>query len=165
MPITYTPIATQTTTSTSTTTITFSAIPSTYTDLVAVFNGATVVGIYDVLTSFNSDTGTNYSITGLRGNGTNVTTNRVSNTNYIYPDYYSAVTTGFDANFIMHINNYSNTSTYKTALTRASTNSRYSAMAINTWRSTAAINRIDFMIGGSTYAAGSSISLYGIKAA
>jgi hypothetical protein len=161
---TYVALKTATISGSSTNTVTFSSIPATYTDLVVVFNGALTSGTYDCLTSFNNDTSTNYSITGIRGNGSTVTTNTVANRNYIYPDYFTAVTTTFESNFIMHINNYSNTTTYKTVLTRANTLSRYVAASVNLWRSTAAINTITFLAGANNWAAGTTFSLYGIAA-
>ena len=67
MASTYTAIATQTA-SGSTTALTFSSIPQTYTDLVIVCL-LTAGNTGDAYLRYNSDTGTNYSDTALRGNG------------------------------------------------------------------------------------------------
>jgi hypothetical protein len=64
---TYIPIATQTLGSAASS-ITFSSIPSTYTDLRLVFSG-TAVGGGNFLVQYNGDTATNYSFTELYGTG------------------------------------------------------------------------------------------------
>jgi hypothetical protein len=58
--------------------------------------------------------------------------------------------------------NYSNTTTYKTLISRASRISLGTETLTSTWRSTAAINRIDVKPSDSTFAAGSTFTLYGI---
>ena len=45
--------------------VTFSNIPSTYTDLVIIFSGAITTGFDSINIKFNSDGGTNYSRTVL----------------------------------------------------------------------------------------------------
>ena len=71
---TYTPIAT-TTLGSATGAVTFSSIPSIYTDIVLVCNdirnGAAVTAI-----QLNGDTGTNYSQTLVAGNGTSAVSSR-----------------------------------------------------------------------------------------
>ena len=83
----------------------------------------------------------------------------------------------FDANTfatsIVQINNYANTSVYKTALIRGnsinpSTSASNATTLVGLWRSTAAINSITiYSEGGGSYyiASGSTFTLYGIKAA
>jgi len=66
---TYTPIATQILSST-TASVTFGSIPTFYTDLVLVINGGHNSGLgYGINIQFNNDTGSNYSSTVIRGNG------------------------------------------------------------------------------------------------
>ncbi len=65
-----------------------------------------------------------------------------------------------------HINvmNYSNTTTYKTILSRSS--DLYTEASVNLWRNTAAITSIIIGAQGAyTFSAGSTFTLYGIKAA
>ena len=70
---TYSSLATNTL-STSATSITFSSISQSYTDLVAVFSGnittATRVGLNIQVGNGTVDTGSNYSVTWMGGNGT-----------------------------------------------------------------------------------------------
>jgi hypothetical protein len=152
---TYTPIATNTLTSAATT-VTFSSIPSTYTDLVLVTN-ITDVNTYDLL-RVNGDAGNNYSRTYAQGNGSLTGSGRGANesSNYVL----AGVT-------ITNFMNYSNTSTFKSTIQSASNPSADIQMSAFLWRSTAAINSISIIspVGSATMAAGSTFTLYGIKAA
>ena len=75
---TYTPIYAQTLSS-ATSSITFSNIPTTFTDLVLVFNG-TRSAAGETNLRFNDDTASNYSRTFLYGDGTSAVSGRQSNT-------------------------------------------------------------------------------------
>jgi hypothetical protein len=153
---TYTPIATQTLGS-SASTVTFSSIPSTYTDLVLVAGASMASGSTPGL-QYNGDTGTSYSRTILEGNGSSASSSRTSNANSL--DIYvpsSPYTLIFD------IQNYSNTTTYKTTLYTARTSS-WLGQWVGLWRNTNAITSLS-LTGGSSFAAGSVFTLYGIAAA
>jgi hypothetical protein len=151
---TYTPIARQVL-ATGTTTVTFSSIPSTYTDLVLIINAGTNVG-YSV--RLNGDSGSNYSFTRLYGDGASAVSDRGSNTNNITSGWGG----GTNNLFTVQIMNYSNTNTNKTALTRINDNS-YTVAIAGLWRNTAAVNEVS-IIGTANYAVGSTFTLYGIKA-
>ena len=76
--ITYTPIATTDVTS-SVADVTFSSISGSYTDLVLIISPiSTATSGVDIAFQFNSDTGSNYSLTGLYGNGSSATSYRKS---------------------------------------------------------------------------------------
>ena len=168
---TYEPIAT-TTLGSATSSITFTAIPSTYTDLVLVFNGSLVSADYVVVQVGNGsiDTGNNYSKTQLYGNGSTATSSRGSNQPYFYQP--EPMNTNQN-NMIINFMNYANTSVYKTMLMRGNTPLSDGGATgtvtaeVALWRnSTAAIERIKV----STYAAanfniGTVCTIYGIKAA
>ena len=158
---TYTPIASQTITS-NTSTFTFSSIPSTYTDLVIAASLKNNIGAgYNLLMRFNGDSGSNYSATEIAGDGSSVVSSRGTNQT-------SAQTMRNDnSNFspsIVSIQNYSNTNTFKTSLSRTSTSNSPRAF-VCLWRSTAAINSITFLMESNDLVAGSTITLYGITAA
>jgi predicted Zn-dependent protease len=172
MPATYEPIAT-TTLSSSQSTITFSSIPSTYTDLVLVMlaRDTRSDGAGDGLTiRFNSDSGTNYSWTYLRANGS--TTYGDQNSNKTSLDGYEITAAQAAANTfgtqIWNIMNYSNTTTFKTVTIRGGNPYSVDAAA-GLYRSTSAISSIVIYPGfaGSSYSfvSGCSFTLYGIKAA
>ena len=67
---TYEPIATSTLGSAQAT-VTFSSIVGTYRDLVLIINSTPTTSNVTGNMRFNSDTGVNYYMTGMRGNGTN----------------------------------------------------------------------------------------------
>ena len=160
MPTTYTPISTQTLGS-SAASVTFSSIPSTYTDLVFVMNTGNGTA-EDILLRFNSDTGSNYSRVYLYGNGTITYTDKNSNVAF---SYYSAQNASNPITTIANIMNYSNTTTNKTFMTRISSAS-VAFTSVHLWRSTAAISTISlFTLSGNNLNAGSTFTLYGVKSA
>lgn len=156
---TYTPIAT-TTLGSAAASYTFSSIPSTYTDLVLVINGTVGVGAAAIL-QFNADSGSNYSYTGINGSGTAATSFRSSGATIAG---LGEIRT-YNTTIIVNIQNYSNTTTYKTLISRANTASDYVQAIVNLWRNTAAVNSITLSLSGSTYSIGTTFTLYGIAAA
>ena len=168
---TYVPIATTTLGSTSTI-VSFTSIPSTYTDLrlVIIPLGVNGTGVNDYI-QLNSDGNYNYSYTYLFGNGGSTNSSRVSNNDRINIDQnYS--TTGATNPSVHTIDflSYSNTTTYKNMLIRFSTmgSSPISTGAsVALWRSTSAINQIDVVRQNyqNSFNTGSTFTLYGIASA
>jgi hypothetical protein len=154
---TYTPIATQTLGSAAAS-VTFSSIPQGYTDLVIVFNG-TSASSHTASLQFNSDTGSNYSNTYLLGESGATASGRTSNTTSS-AQFYPQTTIG---TAVINIANYSNTTTYKTILTRWSNTGNYALANVGLWRSTAAINTVLFTGNGTNFQTGSTFSIYGIQ--
>jgi hypothetical protein len=148
---------------TATSSVTFTSIPQSYTDLVLVASTIMTAADYVSIQVGNGsvDTGSNYSQTGIYGNGTTATSNRGSNQTTADVGYASTSV----CNHIVHFQNYSNTSTNKTFLSRSNNTSIQTTAGVNLWRSTSAINTIKVLTyGGQTYAAGTTFSLYGIAA-
>lgn len=149
--------------SSATTYLEITSIPSTYTDLVIVLNmkESAQNGLDIRVGNGSFDTGSNYSHTWIRGDGSNVVSSRSSNITYSEIGYDNSEW----GNTIVQINNYANTTTYKTFLSRSNTNTLMSAN-VGLWRSTSAIDRVRFFNGPSNnFAIGSTINIYGIKAA
>lgn len=163
---TYEPIATVTASGGSNTQLVMSSIPSTYTDLILIIQTSNTLSSNMGL-KFNSAGGTAYSNTWLNGSGTAVVSSGDTNSAYINLDGASYPTSGTTTIYKIHIKNYANTSVYKTIISRASNGSRGVDLTIGLWQSTAAINRIDFISAnaGGTITSGSTLTLYGIKAA
>ena len=155
---TYTPIATQTLGS-SASTVTFSSIPSTYTDLVLVIDAVGSDGSY---LRFNADSGANYSYTRLYGDGTSAASGRATAQTWEETSIGSLTSRQFT---IVNIMNYANAATFKTTLMRITNPSNYVAAYAHLWRSTAAINTITLGIQSGTYSSGSTFTLYGIASA
>lgn len=161
MPSTYTPIAT-TTLGSSAATITFSSIPSTYTDLVMIFRGNNDASANRAgYIRFNSDSGTNYSYTLVQGDGSSAGSGRDSN---IAQSFFANVL-GDNTTAITQVMNYANTTTNKTFLSRGSSSSTVVQAIVGLWRSTAAINTITLSLNASNYASGTTVTLYGVKSA
>lgn len=164
---TYEAIATQTLGST-TSAVTFSSIPSTYTDLVLVCNARAATNA-SMNIQFNGDTGSNYSYTVLDGDGTTASSNRQTNTSAIQLAAWSIAmgSTTNPSQVIANIQNYSNATTNKTVLTRSSVVNASNAAGVDAfiglWRNTAAITSLT--INSTTLSVGSTFSLYGIASA
>jgi hypothetical protein len=175
MPGTYEPIAT-TTLGSATATISFTSIAQTYTDLVIVTNarGTASNHLYARWGNGSYDTGNNYSNTGLWARSTTDDYGSARNTSFGYarlsPYTYAVPSaTSTFGTVVTHIQNYSNTTTFKTVLTRCSGigASDYAGpeAAVILWRSTSAINQIQFSLPSGNFETGTTITLYGIKAA
>ena len=157
MAATYEPIA-STVLSTSAASYEFTSIPGTFTDLILVATPIINVN-QEPAVRFNSDSGSNYSRTLLQGNGTAASSGRNANLTWALP-------VGNGTDFILHIQSYSNTNVYKTCLSSSWISVGSVTRGVQLWRSTSAITSI--WIGGDragSWAAGSTFSLYGIKAA
>jgi hypothetical protein len=161
MPTTYEPIATQTL-ETATATVTFNSVPQTYTDLVIVAQMRLTSGPQLIFLRFNSDAGSNYSVTRIYGSGSSAVSDRYSNQLGIDCAFIPSTDWGI-AN--INIQNYSNSTTHKTVLDRWNTSS-FTVFLSGLWRNTAAITSIVLVPNaGATFVSGSTFTLYGIKAA
>lgn len=161
MPKTYEPIATQTV-GTAVSSVTFSSIPQTYTDLVLITSG-TSTGAAQMTLRFNSAT-TNYSTVVMSGNGTATDARRISGLTYLqlgYHDYFSSS----QSNALTYIMNYISTTNKKTVLNRTSNGSLGVGLSVGMWSDISAITTVDVLPLASTWATGTVITLYGIKAA
>ena len=164
MASTYTPIQSYTVSS-STTQINFNSINGSYTDLILICNFGIAGGTDNMSMRFNSDTGSNYSVTWMAGNGSNAYSGRYSNQTYVLLDNYSAATASVASVYTIQIANYSNSTTYKTALTRSNTAANATNANVGLWRSTSAITSVTLNTQGNNFATGSTFSLYGVKSA
>jgi hypothetical protein len=157
---TYTPIAT-TTLGSAVATVTFSSISGSYTDLVIVFNGSITTGFDAIGLRFNGDTASNYSRTFLAGNGSTASSGRDSNATSIQIGIMGTER----SNSIFQIMNYSNSTTFKTAIARGNAASNATRAGVGLWRNTAAITEVSLTAGSSTFISGSTFTLYGIASA
>ena len=167
MASTYEPIATTTLGSTSSS-ITFSGIPSTYTDLrLVVTYTTTTAGQYSYL-QFNTDSATNYSDIILVGDGSSAFSLRDTSANFIaFGSYQSPSSTTIPCFATADIFSYAG-STFKTALITSSMDKNGSGdveQIVGLWRSTSAITSISIQTSSSTFKAGTTATIYGIKAA
>ena len=159
---TYIPIATTTLTSAQAT-IDFTSISGSYTDLILVTDFS-VTSAGDFYLRVNSDTGSNYSVTRLIGDGTSAVSTRSSSVGYITPNYNSDQTSQRVIQTWL-FQNYSNTTTNKTILCRYNNAARQAVAAVGLWRSTAAISSINIARSAGNFDIGSTFTIYGITSA
>jgi hypothetical protein len=168
---TYVPIFTANGTGSSAT-ISFTSIPSTYTDLVIAGSYSATAGAGFDMTLNNVTTNTSYSITRITHSGSSAVSYRSANQNQFSLNYNGSIaSTPEYSTILINLFNYANTTTYKTMLTRfGNTGTDIGTMA-GLWRgstgsATEAINRIDLKAaGGANWTTGTTFSLYGIAAA
>ena len=167
MASTYTPIS-ATTLGSSSNSVTFTSIPQSYTDLILVTTGknSNAFDAIDIRVGNGSiDSGNNYAMTAMNGNGSTGQTfsdsNASSMTNMGITSSSTLQTT------ILHFMNYSNIATYKTVIGRSNVTDFRVAAVTGLWRSTSAINQIQLRCDNASYnfTAGSTFTLYGIAAA
>lgn len=166
MPATYEPIATTTTTGV-VSNISFTGIPATYTHLRTIVyakaNSSAGTGF-----RFNNDSGSNYSYCVLYVSGTTVGGDAGTSG----ADATAPVTANLDSTpwqtIICDVFNYSGSTFKPVLITTAGSNlgTGYAERISNLYRSTTAINRLDFFFtGAQNFTIGTTITLYGIKAA
>jgi hypothetical protein len=165
MPATYEPIATNTLGSAAAS-ITFSSIPQTYTDLQLIVVTPTGTGDYIEL-RFNGSSATNYSWTIVGGDGASPFSQRGSTLTQVRIGTSMGSTT-YPTYAIADIFSYTG-STYKSLVSKSGNDRNGSGEVrnyIGLWRSTNAITSV--LIKGDSglnLAAGTTATLYGIKAA
>ena len=167
MAATYEPIATVTT-SNSQAEVEFTSISGSFTDLILIANaqsnksGSSIDGLR---LQVNQDTATNYSESVLYGDGSTAASYRGSNASYINVGVMSQTSATYQPITIAHFQNYSNTTTNKTILSRSSAAPEATYATVALWRSTSAITSFKLYLAGQTFKNGSTFTLYGIKAA
>jgi hypothetical protein len=168
MALTYEPIATNTL-GTAASSVSFSSISGSYTDLVLVISARGTTAATSTSVYFTTNiTGANYSSTWMLGNGSSAASSRYSGLNQGYLGYISAASNASDSRgtVIAHFMNYSNTTTFKTVLSRGNVAEAEVDAYVSLIRGTSAISTITVGEGGgNNFVAGSTFTLYGIKAA
>ena len=164
---TMTPIANQTLNAAATS-VAFTGIPNIYTDIVAVCQLVATSGTLQNAPQlrFNSDTGSNYSALALNGNGTSAASSKWSNQTVIYADYFGILQNDGIGQATINIMNYANTTINKSVLIRSGKGNKETTATVGLWRNTAAIHTVTFITDSpQTFAAGTTFTIYGVKAA
>jgi len=148
--------------------ISFTSIPSTYTHLQIRAIGRSSNTVEDSLYRFNSDTGANYALHLLVGDGSTAAAyNSTSATSTKGAPYLTGNTSIFGAG-ITDILDYANTNKYKTIRTLTGFDNNGGSYAqiqfySGLWQSTSAITSITITPTAGTYVQYSSFALYGVK--
>lgn len=163
MALTYEPIATTGSLS-GQSSFSFSSF-SGYTDLVLIFSGTSTTG-NSFYIRYNSDSGSNYALAQMQGNGSTPTGARETNSTYI--NLYAGLGISNSSSYKVQIFNYSGSQDVKHLLSEGSKNNAGTGLTnrlIGAWRSTSAITSISATTFAGTFNAGSFASLYGITRA
>ena len=156
---TYVSLASQTLTGAASS-ITFSSISGVYTDLIIVTNGAGVTSAAVIQVELNADTtASNYSNVYLYGDGSSAAANVQTSDKMVGRNYIA------QQNNIIQFMNYSNSTSYKTILSRSNSAGNAVNALFAIWRNNAAITSIKLLVGAGNFDTGTTFSLYGIAAA
>jgi hypothetical protein len=160
---TYTPISTVTLASDASE-IVFTGLPQTYTDLVIMGSIASADTSLNrgLRVQLNSDTGNNYSRTGMYWE-TSAVSFRESSTSFIGTVEIPPTTSGWGS-IVLNLQNYSNTTTNKTVISKGGAPANQITASVGLWRNTAAITSVRFFTSGSNIRSGSTLTVYGIGA-
>lgn len=164
MAATYEPIA-STTLGSAATAIEFSGVASEWTDLRLVLVGTHDTGSASVRMRVGNsaiDSGSNYGRTVLAGDGTSATSGRNASVTFWN---IGGVFTGDVTTIAVDLMSYANVSVYKTALIADAVPGSYVERHVGLWMSTSAIDIVRVFTSSGSFAAGTTASLYGIKAA
>lgn len=164
---TYTLIASNTL-STTAASVTFSSIPSTYTDLVLKFsvrNSGTNTSTVRI--RFNA-TATNYSYTYLQGDGSAATSSRASATTFIFTlqnrNSYTANTFSSNEIYLPSYTAAQNKPLSVIGMQEDNSTAITMQATAGLWSNTAAVSEIEISTDANNFVSGSSFWLYGIKA-
>lgn len=147
-------------------TVSFSSIPSTYTDLLAVASvrsSANQSG--DSFRIYFNGSATNLSSKQLRGNGSGTASYSTTNGQIGYSTGATDTSNTF-ASAQIYVPNYasSNYKSFSSEVVQETNDTlAYATMDAGLWSSTSAINQITFDLGDGDFVSGSSFYLYGIK--
>jgi hypothetical protein len=161
MPTTYEAIATVTVGSGGAANIEFTAIPSTFTDLLVKLS-VRGSALYNVLMSINSST-SNFSYRLLEGDGATAasysnTTGRIGNTVTTTSNTFSSIEV-----YLPNYRSSTNKSYSVDAVSEANATTAYADLTAGLWSNTAAITALGFTMGTGDFAQYSTATLYGIK--
>ena len=166
---TYNLIASNTVGSGGASSITFSSIPSTYTDLKVVYSfRGTTTGANDVRVTFNGSTA-NYTSRILFGNGSTAASITDTNTfaSYAGIQNNSSTTTSTFSNGEIYVPNYTVSGVNKSfsgdAVSENNATSAVTELGANVWTGTAAITSVTLTNPSGDFVQYSTAYLYGIK--
>ena len=165
MPATYDPIAT-TTLGSAASSITFSSITGTYTDLRLIMVSTTSVTT-GIFSEINGDTGTNYSVTAIYGDGTSASATGLGDASKLYLTGLGAgnssttIPNFSDLNFFSYAGSTHKTILYTDSLDKNGSGEIFHSVSL--WRNTGAITSIRLYTNSGTFSTGTTATLYGIK--
>lgn len=160
----YTALAT-TTLSSATISVTFSSISQSYRDLLVVISGreTTTSGNNNTYLRFNTDSGSNYSMVRMSGDGSSGSSDTVSGVTVAGWGFIENSSTSNFTAITYNIMDYTATDKHKTVIGRGGGTSNFTSAAASRWANTAAITTVEVRTSSTSFVVGSTISLYGVK--
>jgi len=146
-------------------TITFSSIPSTYTDLVIKASLRASVDGDGITMRFNGST-SGYSVRQIYANGSSATSNTPGQTDFATIGYTTTITASTFGNMEIYIPNYAgstNKSISADSVQEANQTFAYSNLVAGLWSNSAAITSIALSTQSGSWNQYSTATLYGIK--
>ena len=165
---TYIKIASNTVGSGGVASVTFSSIPSTYTDLILYSSVRCTAAEDSFYLRFNNDSATNYSFRRLLGDGSSASSSSATSQAQIPNQFMaeSGYTANTFSNNMAYIPNYASSNTKSVSLDSVNetnaTNPRMN-IAAGLWSGTAAITQVNLIPGAGNFAQYSTFTLYGIS--
>lgn len=166
---TYDTIATTTLTS-AVNSFTFNSIPSTYTDLRVIIQGLNTT-TQSKRMGFNGDTGNSYMYVRFQSNNGAAPASQMQRTpegtGIRFASDQIADSTTVPMNSIIDIFSYNSTNWYKSVLFQTASEfdtGGYVQRTVGMWNSLAAITSVTFIFASDNWAAGTTATLYGIRA-
>lgn len=168
MPDTFIKIASVTVGSGGAGTITFTSIPSTYTDLQVMLSLRSTGSTFENVTiNFNGVTSNQYSDRTLQGNGSAASSSQNNSISAMYPLQANGNTTANTfSNAYVYVPNYAgsnNKSVSVDSVTEDNSSTAFARLVSGLWSNSSAITSITFTITGNSIAQYSTATLYGIK--
>ena len=145
--------------------VTFSAISSGYSHLQLRIMNLGSSSAQDLRCRFNGDTGSNYNVHYMYGNGSSAAAGSTGANSYTFAGLTSISTSAPEVS-IVDILDYTNVNKNKVTRTLAGTDgngSGYTFLYSGLWLNTAAITQIDLSPNGGSFNQYSSFALYGVK--
>lgn len=162
MAVTYEAIAT-TTLGSSTSEITFSSIPQTYTDLRVIYCPRPAGSSSYAAMRLNNDTGTNYGMQYMTGQGTSRLAQRNNAQSFFYLINSGALVTNQSASIIIDIFNYTNTNMQKSILVQSGIGITMVEKSVGAYTAGfSAVTTVNLRLNTGNLASDSTATLYGI---
>ena len=165
---TYTKIASNTVGAGGAASVTFSSIPSTYTDLVLLTSIRCSTTEDTAYLRFNNDSGANYSFRRLISDGTTASSSSATAQaqlalQFMAQSNYTANTFSNNAVYIPNIASSNQKSASFDSVNETNATNPRMLIAAGLWSGTAAINRLDLIPGLGNFAQYSTFTLYGVS--
>ena len=147
---------------TSAASVTFSSIPGGYKDLVLVVEASTSSSSH-IQFRLNSDSGTNYNLVNMYGNGSSAGSYASSNVSVGYFTTVALPSTGVKTIVNADFLDYSTTNKHKSVISRAGKSASGTDALANRWASTAAVNSLQVIASAGSFEIGSTFRLLGVN--